>query len=297
MSTRFIYVDNIEEVDPSKATVYDLNKRYIDGFGNMYGLRYNRADKKVEIIKLLRTTNVHADKVEKRMIEQKKMEYLLEKRKMQDQNNSQTGKEEYIDDEEYTEGEVISKTIIPDVFIQERMDQIKTHKQRLEGLFHNFKNSNIINRDDRNLSNKVDELFRNLEIDCLSKIDKSESVYRELTEYPRGISYYLAKFDKKAKLVVDSLFSDDKKMSYIIYFEMFTMFKEIYKNMEIILSNVSLFLDEFPQEYIAKLSSADKQHFSDSRTSIINTKHEIREVHAVLNRFEAYLLEGKNFSS
>ncbi|MBN1500298.1 MAG: hypothetical protein JW982_09085 [Spirochaetes bacterium] len=296
MSTRFIYVESINEIDPSKATVYDLNKRYIDGYGNMYGLRYNRIDKKVEVIKLLRTTSIHADKVEKRMIEQRKMEYLLEKRKNQDSGRSEDSysENEYDENEDYS---ATSKTIIPDIFIQERMDQLKTHKQRLEGLFHNFKDSNIINRDDRNLTNKVDELFRNLEIDCISKIDKSESTYRELTEYPRGISYYLAKFDKKAKQIVDSLYSDEKKMNYIIYFELFTMYREIYKNMEQLLLNIGNFLDEFSQEYIAKLSTSDKQHFSDTRTTITNTMHEVREIFEVLNRFELYLLDSRNFSS
>jgi hypothetical protein len=49
MKTKFIKIKNMGEIDPSKITIYDLNNRYIDAVGNMYGLKYNREQKKVEI--------------------------------------------------------------------------------------------------------------------------------------------------------------------------------------------------------------------------------------------------------
>ena len=67
MNTQFVYIDSISKLDPSKATVYDLNKRYIDGDGNMFGLKYNRDTKKIEVIRLLRTSMQHARKKKKKM--------------------------------------------------------------------------------------------------------------------------------------------------------------------------------------------------------------------------------------
>ena len=72
MQTQFVYIDDITKIDSSKATVYDLNKRYIDSEGNMYGLKYNRESKKIEVIRLLRTSMQHAQMVAKRMKEKMK---------------------------------------------------------------------------------------------------------------------------------------------------------------------------------------------------------------------------------
>ncbi|HXK65620.1 MAG TPA: hypothetical protein PK348_05090, partial [Spirochaetota bacterium] len=60
MKTRFIRIDDISQIDTSKISTFDLANRYIDKYGNMYGLRYNRAQKKVEIVKIMRTPKKHA---------------------------------------------------------------------------------------------------------------------------------------------------------------------------------------------------------------------------------------------
>ena len=52
-SSRIIRVASVEDIDLTKVSVYDLNNRYVDSQGNMYGLKYNRSDKKIEVIKML----------------------------------------------------------------------------------------------------------------------------------------------------------------------------------------------------------------------------------------------------
>jgi hypothetical protein len=48
MKKRIIRVTDIAEVDTSKISVYDLNNRYVDPLGNMFGLKYNRELRRVE---------------------------------------------------------------------------------------------------------------------------------------------------------------------------------------------------------------------------------------------------------
>jgi hypothetical protein len=85
MKTQFIHIQNIEDVDTSKISVYDLNKRYIDSTGNMYGLRYNRALRKVEVIRILRTTQDRAELIKNRMIETR----LMNRRKQKEENSDE----------------------------------------------------------------------------------------------------------------------------------------------------------------------------------------------------------------
>jgi len=60
MKTKFIRIDDVSEIDTSKIGIFDLANRYIDKYGNMYGLRYNRDVKKIEVVKIMRTQKKHA---------------------------------------------------------------------------------------------------------------------------------------------------------------------------------------------------------------------------------------------
>jgi len=55
MKTKFIRIDDVSEIDTSKIGIFDMANRYIDKYGNMYGLRYNRDVKKIEVVKIMRT--------------------------------------------------------------------------------------------------------------------------------------------------------------------------------------------------------------------------------------------------
>ena len=43
MKNVIIRINDISDIDTSKISVYDLNNRYVDTHGTMYGLRYNKA--------------------------------------------------------------------------------------------------------------------------------------------------------------------------------------------------------------------------------------------------------------
>lgn len=304
MSTRFVYINDISEVDPSNATIYDLNKRYIDATGNMYGLKYNQSSKKVEIIKLLRTSSQHAEKVRKRMIEQRRTEATINNRKEKEpEPERKTEDHPHINHNKATEETVENEDtsinsenmIIPDQFIADKLKTIETHQHRLEGFIHNIGSSNIVSRDDRDLTNRLDELLRNLEIDAIQKMDKATAYYRELTEYPRGIGFYTGRFDENAKNLIEEMYSDEKKMNYIVYYEMNETLVDLYRKTLLMLKDLLNFMEKLPQDHISKLNSADKQHYADSLTTLKNTVSEIRNINHELNNFTEFLHNKDNF--
>src|SRR4030042_634774 len=57
MKNVIIRINDISEIDTSKISVYDLNNRYVDAHGIMYGLKYSKTSRKIEIIKIVTKDN------------------------------------------------------------------------------------------------------------------------------------------------------------------------------------------------------------------------------------------------
>ena len=105
MKKRIIRIADVSEIDTSKISVYDLNNRYIDSIGNMFGLKYNRGTRKVEIIKLER---IHSSEM---LQYQRKIMVLRDIEQNQNVQNELKEKQDF-----ETESEEIF--FEPDVFIE-----------------------------------------------------------------------------------------------------------------------------------------------------------------------------------
>jgi hypothetical protein len=51
----FIPINSIDDVDPEKISIRDINKRYIDREGNRYATRFNLQTRKVEVVRIVKT--------------------------------------------------------------------------------------------------------------------------------------------------------------------------------------------------------------------------------------------------
>ena len=108
MKKRIIRIKDISQIDTSKVSVYDLNNRYVDPLGNIFGLKYNKLEKKVRIIKLERLHSSQA------VIYQRQLAKAREWNHADEKGHSSTGENEQIDlDEE--DDEIFFD---PDVFIE-----------------------------------------------------------------------------------------------------------------------------------------------------------------------------------
>ncbi|MBP7902254.1 MAG: hypothetical protein KA015_05510 [Spirochaetes bacterium] len=293
MQTQFVYIDDISKIDSSKATVYDLNKRYIDSEGNMYGLKYNRESKKIEVIRLLRTSIQHAQMVAKRM--QEKMKADLPKLSRDEEVISNTVHPDTPESFEEIEKEYSkSSKIVPDIFVTERFNDLPVFKERLKGLLRNIANSNINSREHREISTPLDEVIRNIEIDGLGKIEKITSSYRELTEYPRSINYYIGRLDNRAREILNNISSDSKKIKFILWMEMLHSLKEFYQSVGKMLIALERKLDKTAEERLSKIGALERQSYHDARTTITNTKSDIEDMSRKLNEFELFIYSQDN---
>ena len=293
MQTQFVYIDDISKIDSSKATVYDLNKRYIDSEGNMYGLKYNRESKKIEVIRLLRTSMQHAQMVAKRMKE--KMKSDLPKLSSDEEIISNSVNHDTAEIFEETEEAYSSDTkIVPDMFVADRFNDLPSFKEKLKGLLRNIANSNINSREHREISTPLDEVIRNIEIDGLGKIEKITSSYRELTEYPRSINYYIGRLDNRAREILNNIHADSKKIKFILWMEMLHSLKEFYQSVGKMLISLERNLEKTAEERLSKIGALERQSYNDARTTISNTKSDIEEMSRKLNDFELFIYNSDN---
>jgi hypothetical protein len=288
MKTTFIKIDDISEINPSKISVHDLNNRYIDKEGKMFGLKYNRKTRKVSIIRIIRTPAKSADYFNQILRTQKKEERI---------NNRNNIEKPIFESSEFN-NEIISKNEQPfdfNRFINETVELMQTHRSRTAGIMMNIKNSRMIQENDKMNSTHLNDLFRNLEIDGIQRIDKALTDYKEIKNYPRSLTYYISKLDSKNRRIIDTLDSDSKKMNFIFAAEMYYTIKTLYRTFFKIINDFNHFINGISPGGPKDITAVERQYFIDAKISTENTIDEISSLLDKLKYFDEYLNDTKNF--
>jgi hypothetical protein len=286
MKTQFIQIQDISEIDTTKVNVYDLNKRYIDRAGNMYGLRYNRDQKKIEIIKIMRTTA-------------RNQQYFAQKMMINKKDSMGSGSEGAMPgyneplmwDTEASNGETIPMDT--ESFRSEMFAALLVYKERITGIVKNISNVPLIPREQRDLNIKLDDLLRNLDIDGVQRLDKVLTTYREMTDYPRSVNYYLAKLDARARSFLSKIPGDEAKLKFIIYHETASNLREIFYFLSKVLSELNQFMAENKDAKHVRINQQEKQSLSDAMVSMINTITDLQDRIVITNEFERQLYNAK----
>jgi len=292
MKTRFIKIDDVSDIDTTQATVYDLTNRYIDTSGNMYGLKYNRETRKIEIVRLMRTPSKHARYYEQKVHERKR-HWPDSADAIVDNGFSDAQQEHVINDAENIEAVELEFT--PEDFIDHAIETLKIHRDRLQGIMMNITNSHIVKDNDRVAMNYINDMYRNLDIDGIQRIEKILDSYTELNNYPRSLTYYQSKLDTKRRNNFDDIPENDKKMKYIFLYEMWYSIKGGYRALEKMLSDLQYFIEEQNADDSQKITQAERQHLNDAITSIKNTLSESESIKHDLKKLEDYLDDISNF--
>lgn len=288
MKYRLLRIDSPDDIDTSKISVYDLNNRYIDTEGKMYGLKLDRLTHKIMVVQILRTTPVDAPYY---------MQKLREYREQGPQevedipSTADTGSDEQPETEREEES-----VFDPDKLIERSLEYLSAHRERLKGITLNVKQANLISQDDKNETTRLDDIFRTLDLDGSQKMEELENYYRELTNYPRSITYYQAKVDSRGREILDALSGEtSRSLKFVKLYEMLYGLKAIYgvvlkamRDLKALIAEKSEGLDSAPQQ--------ERQAIEDARTSIENTIEESQNIMDNLDRLEAFVYEPDNFS-
>jgi hypothetical protein len=263
-----------------------MNKRYIDRAGNMYGLRYNRSAKKIEIIKILRTTARNQQFYEHKIITNRK-------------NNA--------DFEEVPEEQHPNAVPLPDAdeagpadfdgesFTNRMFSALTVYKERINVIVKNVSNVPLIPREQRDLNIKLDDLLRSLDIDGLQRMEKIQSVYREMTDYPRSVNYYLAKLDARSRSHLSKVPGDESKLKFIVSNELATSLRDVFYYLSKGLTSLHQFIDENKDARHVRLTPQEKQSLSDASITMTNLIADLQDKIVSVNEFEHQLFQTRYY--
>ncbi len=290
--TRIIRVQRVEDIDLSKVSVYDLSNRYVDAGGNMYGLRYDRAGKKIEIIKLIRTPAKSAGFFAKKVFEYKRGQPPSGENGLPPEPSPESMAEELAEASGGDPGES-GIGFDPDIFINGTLEQMKSHRDRLNGIMMNIKNSNVVKDGSREESTYLSDIFRSLDMDGIQRIDKILNDHKEFSNYPRSLVYYTSKLDTRSKNIVDSLDGDSSKMRFIFLVEMYFSIRNFYRTLRKVLQEFGEFLQRKNLDEIRNLSHAETKSFEDGKISVENTLAESNDILAGCASLEKHMFKEK----
>jgi hypothetical protein len=287
MRTQFIQIEDIAEIDTSKINVYDMNKRYVDKSGNMYGLRYNHNAKKIEIIKILRTTARNQQFYEHKINSNKKLSGEITDEIVENYDDSMAPlpKSDASGPADFNS----------EVFISKMFSALTVYRERINVIVKNISNVPMIPREQRDLNIKLDELLRGLDIDGLQRMEKIQNTYREMTDYPRSVNYYLAKLDARSRSHLSKVPGDESKLKFIIANESCNSLREIFYYLSKCLSSLNQFIDENKDARHIRLNAQEKQSLSDASTTITTMVNDLQDRIVSVNEFEHQLFQTRYY--
>jgi len=286
MKNVIIRINDISDIDTSKISVYDLNNRYVDTHGTMFGLKYNKGARKIEVIKIVRTHEKNAASFQHKIIQKKR-----------DTGDLPSPGEDLQFPAEEGIAEDTGAEYNPEAFVESAIEMAKTHRERLKGIMMNIRNSNVITKENKTESNQLEDIFRNIDIDGMQGIENLMNYQKELINYPRSLTYYQAKMDDRGRAIIDTLASGNRKVMRFIYLaEMLDNIARLYRNIDRMLKALKDFFEEKNLDDAKWISSHERQSFRDGMVSITTTITEIEDLLDDLKELEEYTYTMEHYS-
>ena len=281
-----IKINDVSDIDVSRIGVYDLNNRYIDIKGNIYGLKFDQSLKRIKIVRIIRSRKEDAPFIQQQI--------FMKKLHGTPEVNAKITEQENVPDVE-NKRELFN----PSMVVKDILGTIDSHKARLKGIMMNIKNSNLFLRENKEENKELEDIFRSIDIDGILQLEKAESYEKELTVYPRSITYYQAKVDNQARAVMEQLAGNDESMRKFIYaYEMSGSLLHVYEILRKILVSLADLIkrpDSEEESSPTPTSAVESKALADAQISITNTIIEIDGILGKLKPFSEYLKHAGNF--
>jgi len=305
MKSTVIKINNVSDIDVSRVSIYDLDNRYVDVKGNIYGLKFDYDLRKMKVVRIIRTPKADASLIQQQI--------LMKKFYNPPEVNAKTAEPENNPD---TKKEV--ESFNPSMVIREILENVDSHKARLRGIMMNIKNSNLFSfsRENEEKNRELESLFRSIDTDCILQFDKVTAYEKELSTYPHSITgihnlfhgedhgelsmyahtagYHKNKAGSQTHTAMEQLADNEEAMKKFMYaHEMYNSLLHVYET----LHNVLVSLSDLLKKRAAVSKAGDPRALADAQISITNTIAEIDGIFEKLKPFDEYLKHAENFYS
>ena len=291
----FIPINSIDDIDTEKISIRDINKRYIDREGNKYATRFNLQTRSVEIVRIVKT------RAEAQRVSQQIKRERQEVRRARMPSDGSTSATDGVgspgadakaaraprpdpeipefddldsDDLASTEVEVggpargARAEVHPGVLIEQQLiDEIVSHlarcKEGQQVVINNLKNSRCF----EGVGNEMNDLIREVDLECWQAGENAINYYKELYGYPRSVAQYAIRLTPEERARVEVLPDDTQRMEVIRRLETRRSFEQLYVKIRSVTEKMKGLIASIPRETLAQLMAAQRQQLEDASAS------------------------------
>lgn len=258
--SEFIYIHSIEDIDPRKITIRDLNKKYIDREGRKYAIKFDLKTRQIKFVRIA-TSYAEALRIKKELGEIKKTKdnlketYIIDNKKEEEELKHPS----YINQQEnnpISENKISNDVKNLDFFSPEEMeinenDFYKELERETKKCIESIKaiektmNRNQIFEKLLNSLNDFFDLQKKIELKCYDLSEEAFKTLKELVYYPRNINHYLNKLPDPVKKQIEKL-DPQYQLDYIKRYEIYRIFRELIQNINKIQEELESFYYKIP---------------------------------------------------
>ncbi len=289
----YVPIESIDELDPLKISIRDINKRYIDREGNRFATRFNLHTRKVEIVRIVKG-RAEALRVRDEVRRSSRDEVVVgrpAKRQPDavavEETETEAGEDSLsLESRSSYEGLGNEASFDEAKFVEETVHDVEKIRERVLGILNNVKRSTIFeHKKDASFS----QVEREADSEVITRLEKTLNNHKELYQYPRSISYYASRLSHEHKEKLDALQSDEEKLMWIRRWETQEDFVATYNKVEEFATRLKIVLDGIPESEVTILPATMVQGFRDAKSSttflIQNAVERLSHVNAWSGRY------------
>ncbi|MCS7205770.1 MAG: hypothetical protein NZ853_08735 [Leptospiraceae bacterium] len=231
----YIYIRSIEDIDPKKLSIRDLNKKFIDAHGRKYAVKFDFNTREVQFVRLA-SSYYEAMKVREEILKNKSMEDSLIDDIQIDDSFSQSHQTESSKVENFMqevnhefENKDDTTLVIENEFYKELERESKKAIESLKAVEKILERSSVIQRISTLMSSFIN-LQKEIEIKVFNKNDDAIKILKELLYYPKNLEDYLLRLPERVRKKIESI-PQEERMNYYKRFEIYRHFREMFMNL------------------------------------------------------------------
>jgi phage terminase Nu1 subunit (DNA packaging protein) len=295
----YIPINSVDDIDPRKISIRDINKRYVDREGNRYATRFNLQTRQVEVVRVARTKS-EALRLRDEILRERTDSPAPRSAAGQIRSNpslpvatassasaagSNDGDFDDLDeldgldldadpDSDSFSNRPVASTRPPGVdpregsfieqsFLEESVQDLGKHRERLQVVINNLKNSRHFDA-----NSAFADILRKIDAECWQKTETVISYYKELYNYPRSLSHYAPRLAPDERARLEKAESDERRMDWVRRWEVRRAFEDIFTTLPNVARELEKLLKDVPDQMKRAMPAAAQQTVSDALVSL-----------------------------
>lgn len=281
MVMEYIPIDSIDEIDPSKVSIRDLNKKYIDRDGNRYAIRFDLTNRRVEIVRLARTIeearkiqmDIRSGKISARPGKSSLQNEKSMSEDLSSDPQSLSTDEFYSSDstgfssatDDFHEPGMVAETEISESeLFEEIIYELGKIQESQTAVLNGLKKSRVFESGD----DSITEIQRKVDLESTKPIDEALNYYKELTSYPRAVSHYMTKLSRPQKQYLETIKDEDLLLAWVKKFQLEDTFRSALKSVSLIVDYLRSRISAITDSELAALPATQTIPFRDVTPSL-----------------------------